>query len=118
MFDEAGRELAFDDHVRRREPRFNIAAHNTAAGQDVAGAMRMDRCRADCDGFVQSRDRRQDLPFDGKFGKIEFPHDRFIADDKCHRLAAKPRDVFGEHRLIGERSDDPEAIFARHILGG
>ena len=41
-----------------------------------------------------------------------------FANHKRHRLAAKARDAFREHGLVGERRDHPIAIRAGHILGG
>ena len=42
VLDEAGLERALDDDVGRRERRRDVAARDAAAGQNIAGAARMD----------------------------------------------------------------------------
>ena len=118
VLDETCLEDAFDDDVRRGKGRRSVAARHTSAGQDVAGAMRVNAFGALFERLVDRRQSRARGPGHGKGREIEMAHRLGVPDHKRHRLAAKACEALREHGLVRESRDHPVAVHAEHILCG
>jgi len=118
VLDKAGFKFSPDNNVRGGKAGLHIAARDIAADEDIPGASRMDQRRRRRGRLVKCRDRGKRLPRDGEGRKIKRAQRRVFADYERNRLAAKARDPFGKHRLIGEGGDNAETVFAGDVLGG
>ena len=94
-----------------------VPAFHDAAGQDIAGLVRMDcRCTVGECG-LDAVEGRQRLPGDWKVRRLH----RLDSFARPHQgqngLAAVAHEPFREDRLVLEIGIDAERIFARHITG-
>jgi len=117
VLDERRFEDALGDGGARAERGLRVALLDRAVEQQVA---RLAGLHFGCilrHRGIEPDHRGQRLPVDGKGGFVE-GLDRFArADDRRHRLAAKARLAFSEHRLVLDVRVDAEAV-RRHVGRG
>ena len=98
--------------------RFDVAGDDAAAAQHVVGIARVHRFAAPgrCERCVDVFVRRLGAEANRHLALGQGHDSLGIADDGEHRLATKPGDAFGEHRLVAQIGKDRERV-ARHVDG-
>ena len=98
---------------RAGKRRLGVAALDEAGGQQICRAVCMDQRRAVGLRFGGCSRCGSSVQRTGKSDRSRSSDRLALAGDQRHRLAAKPREPFGQRRLVGEGRDDAEAVLAR-----